>query len=318
MGERVKGEKKNNFFSISLFAVVFITVGFLCASFSLLSKALCPGERGNVPLLAGEAAELEGDMLLLNEFKILKYPSGKIRQYESDVSVITRNSDTALRKTISVNHPLKWKGFWIYQSAYNPQDGSTILLAVRDKTLFLASLGGVFLLLGSFILCFLSLKPFGKEPQSRIAKILRILMGFAAVIPPLFIIIRACLRPEPMPALQSPLMAPHVAAYIAGYVILLFSVFGIGRRWMPIGFFFITFGLVTGAVWGKICWGDFWQYDPKEMWSLATWLCYAGYFIFRRWTYPERILRYLGGLLIILTLTWVNFSNLFKGLHSYA
>jgi ABC-type transport system involved in cytochrome c biogenesis permease subunit len=87
---------------------------------------------------------------------------------------------------------------------------------------------------------------------------------------------------------------------------------------MPIGFFFITFGLVTGAVWGKICWGDFWQYDPKEMWSLASWLCYAGYFIFRRWTYPERIFRYLGGILIILTLTWVNFSNLFKGLHSYA
>ena len=139
-----------------------------------------------------------------------------------------------------------------------------------------------------------------------------------AVSVPLFIIGRAVLRPEPVPALQSPLMAPHVAAYAASYVILLFATFGVGRRWMPFGWFLMTLGLVLGALWGKICWGDFWQYDPKEMWSFATWSVYAAYFVFRRFRVPELLLRYAGAAAIILTLTWVNFSKFFTGLHSYA
>ena len=135
---------------------------------------------------------------------------------------------------------------------------------------------------------------------------------------PLFIILRAVLRPEPMPALQSPLMAPHVAAYAASYLIMIFAAFGLCRRLLPLGFLLMTLGLVLGALWGKICWGDFWQYDPKEMWSLATWLVYVIYFACRGNRRAEAVLRIVGAALVVLTATWVNFSRFFPGLHNYA
>ena len=39
----------------------------------------------------------------------------------------------------------------------------------------------------------------------------------------------------------------------------------------------LTLGLVMGAVWGKVAWGDYWSWDPKENWALVSWLCYMIY-----------------------------------------
>ena len=43
------------------------------------------------------------------------------------------------------------------------------------------------------------------------------------------------------------------------------------------GFVLLTFGLLVGSIWAKAAWGDFWVWDPKENWSLVTWLVYAAY-----------------------------------------
>jgi len=118
--------------------------------------------------------------------------------------------------------------------------------------------------------------------------------------------------------LQSPLMAPHVATYVASYLIVIFSAFGIGRRLLLLGYLLMTLGLVLGAVWGKLCWTDFWQYDPKEMWSLATWLCYTAYFFVDRWPRAEFAFRVLTAAMVVFTATYVNLSPYFSGLHSYA
>jgi cytochrome c-type biogenesis protein CcsB len=42
-----------------------------------------------------------------------------------------------------------------------------------------------------------------------------------------------------------------------------------------LGFIFLTLGIVTGAVWAHYAWGSYWSWDPKETWSLITWLVYA-------------------------------------------
>ncbi|PKN18453.1 MAG: c-type cytochrome biogenesis protein CcsB [Deltaproteobacteria bacterium HGW-Deltaproteobacteria-6] len=42
-----------------------------------------------------------------------------------------------------------------------------------------------------------------------------------------------------------------------------------------LGFIFLTLGIVTGAVWAHYAWGSYWSWDPKETWSLITWLTYA-------------------------------------------
>ncbi len=48
-----------------------------------------------------------------------------------------------------------------------------------------------------------------------------------------------------------------------------------------LGFVFLTIGLILGSIWGKLAWGHYWNWDPKELWSLASWLVYVGYFHYR-------------------------------------
>ena len=143
------------------------------------------------------------------------------------------------------------------------------------------------------------------------------------------------------PALQSVLFVPHVAAYMLAYVVMGkagFQALGVlvrgGERRLAaerdahvvvrLGFPLLTLGLVLGAVWGKLAWGDYWNWDPKELWSLASWLVFLGYLHFR-YLYGKRYPRanallLLGGVTaIVVTLLWVNLARLFAGgLHSYA
>ncbi len=41
------------------------------------------------------------------------------------------------------------------------------------------------------------------------------------------------------------------------------------------GFPFLTVGMITGSVYAQYALGRYWQWDPKEAWSLISWLFYA-------------------------------------------
>lgn len=41
------------------------------------------------------------------------------------------------------------------------------------------------------------------------------------------------------------------------------------------GFPFLSAGMITGSVYAQYALGTYWQWDPKEVWSLVTWLFYA-------------------------------------------
>ena len=41
------------------------------------------------------------------------------------------------------------------------------------------------------------------------------------------------------------------------------------------GFAFLTIGMITGAMYAQHALGTYWRWDPKEVWSLITWLFYA-------------------------------------------
>ena len=118
------------------------------------------------------------------------------------------------------------------------------------------------------------------------------------------------------PALQSGWFIPHVVVYFVGYgalffaavvsaVQLLSSRFGSFRRLLEvragtmltgapldpekiayeavkIGFTLLTIGLLVGSVWAKSAWGNYWVWDPKENWSLVTWLVYGAYLHLRK------------------------------------
>jgi cytochrome c-type biogenesis protein CcsB len=42
-----------------------------------------------------------------------------------------------------------------------------------------------------------------------------------------------------------------------------------------LGFVLLSLGIVTGSVWAQYAWGSYWSWDPKETWSLITWIVYA-------------------------------------------
>ena len=87
-----------------------------------------------------------------------------------------------------------------------------------------------------------------------------------------------------------------------------------------IGFILLTLGIITGAVWAHSAWGRYWGWDPKETWSLITWLVYAAVLhsrMIRGWRGKRMaIFSMIGFFCVIFTYYGVNF--LLSGLHSYA
>jgi cytochrome c-type biogenesis protein CcsB len=49
----------------------------------------------------------------------------------------------------------------------------------------------------------------------------------------------------------------------------------INYRLITIGFPLLTLAIITGALWAESAWGSYWNWDPRETWSLITWFIYA-------------------------------------------
>ena len=146
------------------------------------------------------------------------------------------------------------------------------------------------------------------------------------------------------PAMQTTLFVPHVGFYMLGTILMAkATVQAIGvlitgnscrdkllhyerstYGLVSIAFPPMTTGLVLGCIWAKLAWGDFWSWDPKEQWSLATWLAFIGYFHLRFVFGGRRHPRTCAAaaiicmVLILITLLWANLSSIFAGIHSYA
>ncbi len=220
--------------------------------------------------------------------------------------------------------------------------GGTVLIALalagqawRIGHLPLQSLHDVFLTLALLMgpLAWFTKRFLGMDGQA-----LDALLAAVLLVPVL-----VAFSPEPQqlpPALQSWLFGPHVMAYLLSYVLIAKAAIQAGRvlladpsqrlsreagcyRLLAAAFPLMTLGLVLGAVWGRRAWGDWWNWDPKELWSLATWLTVVGCLHVRitlRKPRPrlQASLVLLAFALVIVTLLWANLGRLFQGLHSYA
>lgn len=134
-----------------------------------------------------------------------------------------------------------------------------------------------------------------------------------------------------VPALQSPWFVPHVAIYMLAYALLACAALttlsnrpaatrAVSHLMLP-ATALLTLGMLTGAVWAHLAWGDFWTWDPKETWAAATW-CAALLYLHRR---PLGLSPGSGRLLVWLTfllmqMCWYGYRWLPwlpKGLHDY-
>jgi cytochrome c-type biogenesis protein CcsB len=145
-----------------------------------------------------------------------------------------------------------------------------------------------------------------------------------------------------IPALQSNWLTIHVVSYFLGYGVVTISFIlsiiylggsrkshldssSLGRldtlsyRLIALGFPFLTIGLTTGAVWANVAWGTYWGWDPKETWSLITWIIYALYLhlrLMKGWRGRKTAyLNIIAFLTVLFTFLGVNY--LLAGLHSY-
>ncbi|EEG77747.1 c-type cytochrome biogenesis protein CcsB [Dethiobacter alkaliphilus] len=49
------------------------------------------------------------------------------------------------------------------------------------------------------------------------------------------------------------------------------------HKLVSVGFFLLTISIILGAIWAQNVWGAYWRWEPKEIWSLVTWIIYAAY-----------------------------------------
>lgn len=84
------------------------------------------------------------------------------------------------------------------------------------------------------------------------------------------------------------------------------------------GFVFLAIGIMTGSIWAHYAWGAYWSWDPKETWSLITWLVYAVMLharYVRGWRGKRMaVMAVIGFVSVLITYLGVNYI---PGLHSY-
>lgn len=80
----------------------------------------------------------------------------------------------------------------------------------------------------------------------------------------------------------------------------------------------LTIGIITGAIWADRVWGSYWSWDPKETWSLITWLVFLIYLHARTSDWDTKISAYIsvfGFLSVIFTFLGVGYVLPFLGNH---
>jgi cytochrome c-type biogenesis protein CcsB len=85
------------------------------------------------------------------------------------------------------------------------------------------------------------------------------------------------------------------------------------------GFLLLTIGMITGSIVAQGAHGSYWRWDPKEVWSMITWLCYAALLHQRMaigWRGRRSALMSIGCFLILI-FTFVGVNFLMEGYHSF-
>ena len=146
-----------------------------------------------------------------------------------------------------------------------------------------------------------------------------------------------------MPVLSSPLLSLHVTVIMIAYALLFFVMLNgicavVVRLTQPENRVYLqrlqeistimlypavallAAGIFIGAVWANISWGNYWSWDPKEVWALITLLVYAVPLHQTVWTsFRKPMFFHIYGILAFLSvlITYFGVNFLLGGMHSY-
>ncbi len=142
-----------------------------------------------------------------------------------------------------------------------------------------------------------------------------------------------------MPVLSSPLLCLHVAVIMMSYALFFFlmmmgiaglisgkktfnfqlSTFNLAKRLLYPAVFLLALGIIIGALWANISWGNSWTWDPKEVWVLITLIVYAfplhpSLSISRE---PKKFFLYCTLAFFSVIITYFGVNLLLGGIHAY-
>jgi len=142
-----------------------------------------------------------------------------------------------------------------------------------------------------------------------------------------------------MPILQTPLLSIHVSIIMLAYSLLAITFFNgitalllkdktkveqlqqVSRLLLYPALFFLAAGIIVGSIWAKMAWGRYWDWDPKEVWALITWIVYCFGLLriklplFNR---PKFFHLYMVLAFFCVLMTYFGVNFLLGGMHSYA
>ena len=134
-----------------------------------------------------------------------------------------------------------------------------------------------------------------------------------------------------MPVLNSPLLTLHVTVIMCSYALFFFVTLGglaglitgdKSYRHLNLTLLYpavslLAVGIIIGAIWANVSWGNYWSWDPKEVWALITLIVYAIPLHRGILTKPRAFGLYclLAFLSVVVTYFGVNF--ILGGMHAY-
>ncbi len=266
--------------------------------------------------------------LTLDRFEIEKYPnSNKPKDYVSYLQLT--DGETQEDIVISMNNILRHKHYRFYQSDYDEQ-GNSILDVARDPW-------GIGVTYAGYALLFVALAAILIEQRKTFRAVTWSWIGVLVVLL-VFLYIRMLTHPL-LPVLRSPFFSIHISTIVTAYALLLgILVVGVIALVKPKDLArmerlkslstamlypavaLLAFGIFIGAIWANVSWGNYWSWDPKEVWALITLLIYAAPLHEKLWkTFQKPLFFHIYGILAFLSvlITYFGVNMLLGGVHAY-
>ena len=266
--------------------------------------------------------------LTLDRFEIETYAgSNKPKDYVSYLKL----SDGEMQKdvVISMNHILRHKHYRFYQSDYDEQ-GNSVLDVARDPWGIGVTYAGYAMLFVALVVMLIE-----RRKAFRVVTI-----SWVSVLVILMVVLYIRMLTHPLlPVLRSPFFSIHIATIVTAYALLLgMLVVGIIAIFKPKktarlehlkslstamlypAVALLAMGIFIGAVWANVSWGNYWSWDPKEVWALITLLIYAAPLHGKLWkTFNKPLFFHIYSILAFLSvvITYFGVNLILGGVHSY-
>lgn len=175
-----------------------------------------------------------------------------------------------------------------------------------------------------------------------------IMLSFGFLLSGFFLLVSHISEMDPqitpiMPVLHSPLLSIHVSiimmsfallsvTFICGTTALIMHVFNknsnlptslqiLSQLFLYPALAALGIGIFIGAIWANISWGQYWSWDPKEVWALITLMCYAVAVhtkVFPAFRNPLFYHIYISLAFMTILMTYFGVNYFLGGMHSYA